>query len=127
MRPKLRSARIPQPQPQGVRPCLACSAGASRRRAAPTLLRPPCARVVPATITVNSLADLLNPPTGITTLRSAIQAANANPGDDTINLGVEGTYKITLPGAGEDANATGDFDILAAGGNLTIVNTSGGK
>jgi hypothetical protein len=84
-------------------------------------------RVVPATITVNSLADLLNPPTGITTLRSAIQAANANPGDDTINLGVEGTYKITLPGAGEDANATGDFDILAAGGNLTIVNTSGGK
>ena len=60
------------------------------------------------------------------TLRSAIQAANATPGDDTINLTLAGTYQITLAGSGEDANATGDFDILAAGGNLTIVNTSKG-
>ena len=30
------------------------------------------------------------------------------------------------PAQNEDANATGDFDILASGGNLTIVNTSKG-
>ncbi len=83
-------------------------------------------RLVPAVFNVNSLADVLNPPTGAVTLRSAIQAANATPGDDTINLTLAGTYQITLAGSGEDANATGDFDILASGGNLTIVNTSKG-
>ncbi len=59
-------------------------------------------------------------------MRSAIETANATPGGNTINLTVPGTYKITIPGAGEDNNATGDFDILPSGGNLTIVNTSGG-
>src|SRR5207245_10241545 len=51
------------------------------------------------------------------------------PGDNTINLTLAGNYKITLAGANEDRNATGDFDILgkAGGGNLTIQNTSGGK
>ena len=83
-------------------------------------------RLVPAVFNVNSLADLLTPPAGAVTLRSAIQAANASPGDDTINLTLPGTYQITLSGSGEDMNATGDFDILAGGGNLTIVNTSNG-
>jgi hypothetical protein len=82
-------------------------------------------RLAPAVFNVNSLADILNPGPGVVTLRSAIQQANATPGAHTINLTVPGTYKITLAGSGEDANATGDFDILAAGGNLTIVNTSG--
>ncbi len=85
------------------------------------------ARAVPAVFNVNSTADLLNPPAGTVTLRSAISAANATPGGNTINLTVPGTYKITLPGANEDANKTGDFDILAGGGNLTIANTSGGS
>lgn len=49
-------------------------------------------------------------------LREAIQAANQNPGPDTIDLAT-GTYMISLPGANEDANATGDFDIL---GQLTV-------
>src|SRR5207245_5460167 len=51
------------------------------------------------------------------------------PGDNTINLTLAGNYKITLAGANEDRNATGDFDILgkAGGGDLTIQNTSGGK
>jgi hypothetical protein len=58
--------------------------------------------------------------------------ANATPGSNTINLTVAGTYRITTPGAGEDNNATGDFDILPnaaspAGSTLTIQNISGGK
>ena len=34
-------------------------------------------RLVPAVFNVNSLADILTPPGGVVTLRSAIQAANA--------------------------------------------------
>jgi hypothetical protein len=84
-------------------------------------------RLAPAVITVNSFADILNPPAGVVTLRSAIQQANATPDDNTINLAIAGTYQIALQGSGENANATGDFDILAAGGNLTINNTSGSR
>src|SRR5262249_3100131 len=95
-------------------------------------------RCVPSMFTVNSLADLsiaagVNPATGAingtntVTLRSAIQAANLTPSGNTINLALPGTYRITLPRAAQDNNATGDFDILATGGNLTIQNTSGGR
>jgi hypothetical protein len=83
-------------------------------------------RAVPAVFNVNSLLDTLAPPAGVVTLRSAIQQANATPGGNTINLTVAGTYRITLAGANEDNNATGDFDILPSGGDLTIANTSGG-
>jgi predicted outer membrane repeat protein len=84
-------------------------------------------RVVLSTFNVNSTADLLNPGPGVVTLRSAIQQANQTPGGNTINLTVPGTYKITLPGkAGETDNAAGAFAILPTGGDLTIVNTSGG-
>jgi predicted outer membrane repeat protein len=88
-------------------------------------------RIVPAVYNVNSTADILNPPAGVVTLRSAIEAANATPGGNTINLTVSGTYKITIPPAapddtpGTENNASGDFDILPSGGNLTIKNTSG--
>jgi hypothetical protein len=78
------------------------------------------------TFNVNSTADILNPPPGMVTLRSAIQAANSTGGGNTINLTVPGVYKITLPGADTGSNATGAFVILPSGGNLTIVNTSGG-
>src|SRR5262249_1474360 len=54
--------------------------------------------------------------TGNISLRSAIMAANAHPGADSINLPV-GVYKLTLPGANEDAAASGD---LAIKGDLTI-------
>ncbi len=84
-------------------------------------------RLAPAVFNVNSLADILNPASGVVTLRSAIEAANATPGGNTINLTVPGTYSITLPGTpGEVDNAAGEFAISAAGGNLTIQNTSGG-
>jgi len=49
-------------------------------------------------------------------LREAINAANANPGSDVIVLPA-GTYRLSIPGAGEDAGATGDLDITDA---LTI-------
>ncbi len=90
-------------------------------------------RLVPAIYNVIGTADGVGTVTpthtsgvfNATTLRAAITAANANPGGNTINLTVGGTYKITLAGAGENNNATGDFDILSSGGNLTIQNTSG--
>jgi hypothetical protein len=73
---------------------------------------------------VNSTADILNPGPGVVTLRSAIQAANASPGNNTINLTVPGTYAITTPGLQTD-NTAGEFAITGTG-NLNIVNTSGG-
>ena len=76
-------------------------------------------------IHVNSTADILNPPAGVVTLRSAIQQANANHGSNTIDLTVPGTYNITLSAEEEDGNAAGDFDVRSSG-DLTIVNTSGG-
>ncbi len=84
-------------------------------------------RLAPAVFNVNSTADILDPAAGVVTLRSAIEAANATPGGNTINLTVAGNYMITLPGTpGEVDNAAGEFAISSAGGNLTIQNTSGG-
>ncbi len=95
-------------------------------------------RQVPTIFNVNSLADfaitpatvnaqgqITNQPGNPVTLRSAIEAANVTAGGNTINLTIAGTYKITLTGANEDANLTGDFDLLPVG-DLTIQNTSGG-
>ena len=53
---------------------------------------------------------------GQISLRSAIQAANAKPNADTIVVPA-GTYQLTLTGANEDNDSTGDFDIK---GNVTI-------
>ena len=53
------------------------------------------------------------------TLRAAIQEANALPGDDVITLPA-GTYGLTIFGGEEDAAATGDLDIVASGGKVTI-------
>jgi hypothetical protein len=73
-------------------------------------------RLAPAVITVSSFADSASPGSG--SLRAAITAANNG---DTIVLPA-GTYRITLPGAGEDANATGDFDISKS---ITIKGAAG--
>jgi hypothetical protein len=91
-------------------------------------------RCVPATFNVNSVADILAPPAGTVTLRSAIQQANAttDPNGNTINLTVPGVYQITLPPTpmvNEVDNAAGEFAIAGTANNntnLTIVNTSGG-
>jgi hypothetical protein len=96
-------------------------------------------RLAPAVFTVNSLADIsigggVNPANGridghgnIVTLRSAIDAANQAPGGNTIRLAIPGDYKIMLPGANTGTDQSGAFAILPGGGNLTIVNTSGGS
>jgi CSLREA domain-containing protein len=63
-------------------------------------------------------------------LREAIIAANAAPGDDVVTL-PSGTYNLTLAGANEDAAATGDLDITdgltldGAGAATTIVDGGG--
>ena len=96
-------------------------------------------RCVPALIMVTSLADgpgdanLVTPTAQgfiAPSLRAAISFANSNNGTaDVIELMTPGVYQISRPnvgGIGEDLNQTGDFDILAAGGDLTITNQSGG-
>jgi CSLREA domain-containing protein len=87
-----------------------------------------------ATITVNTTDDELNSD-GDCSLREAIQAANtdaavdactAGSGADTIDVPA-GTYTLSIAGAGEDANATGDLDITddltinGAGAPTTII------
>jgi hypothetical protein len=91
------------------------------------------------TIEVNSLLDLADadPEDGVadadlateglqTTLRAAIQFANAKPGADTIHLPA-GKYVLRLKGEHEEAGATGDLDIssditlLGDGAATTIV------
>ena len=96
-------------------------------------------RLAPAVLNVFSLADDASPvvtaghagtaadPFLAPSLRSALTYANTHAGGNTINLIVPGTYKITLVGTpGETDNAAGEFAILPAGGNLTIVNASDG-
>ena len=69
-------------------------------------------------ITVDTTDDELNSD-GDCSLREAIQAANSNAAVDacTAGSGVDtitvpaGTYILTIAGAGEDLNATGDLDI----------------
>jgi hypothetical protein len=99
-------------------------------------------RLAPAVYAVNSLADLSiahgvdfangqvkdaqGNDTGTVTLRSAVEAANHTPGGNTINLGLAGNYQLTLQGTpGEVDNQAGELAILP-GGDLSIVNTSGG-
>ncbi|HEY7067416.1 MAG TPA: choice-of-anchor Q domain-containing protein [Chloroflexota bacterium] len=88
-----------------------------------------------ATFAVTTTQDAPNvSPTGTTcastlpgapcTLRAAVQAANALGGTQTINLGVVGTYVLTVVGANEDSAASGDLDVN--GVTLTVANTSGG-
>jgi hypothetical protein len=59
-----------------------------------------------------------------TSLRGAIIAANRRGGNNTILL-AKGTYRLTIPGADEDAARTGDLDVTA--GRLAIVGVSAAK
>lgn len=82
-----------------------------------------------ATFTVNTTAD--NAPVagecsgaaGDCSIRQAIDAANANPGDDTITIPA-GHYVMSIAPTGPDDNASGDFNVANAGA-LTIQGATG--
>jgi Domain of unknown function (DUF4214) len=99
-----------------------------RRARRPVLDLLECRRLL-TTYVVNSLEDLLAPPSGLVTLRSAIQAADLSPAgsSNTIDLSLAGTYAIASASAATD-NTAGEFAITGPyDSNLTIVNTSGGR
>ena len=86
-------------------------------------LEPLEGRIVLSTFQVNTTLDTVavdlrtgKDATGHISLRSAIMAADAKGGSNTISL-KSGTYTLTIAGANEDASATGDLDITS---NLTI-------
>ena len=63
---------------------------------------------------------------GTCTLRAAVQESNALPSFDSVILPA-GTFDLTLPGAGEDACASGDLDVtdpmnlFGSGSDVSIV------
>ena len=69
-------------------------------------------------------------PSGLCTLRAAIQEANALAGSDTIVLS-SARFFLAIPGQDEDMAASGDLDILesltieGAGTNVTIIDAAG--
>src|SRR5262245_1252485 len=83
-------------------------------------------RAVPATFNVTTTLDVVDPADGKRSLREAIGQANAHAGADEVIIPA-GVFKIAIAGVGEDANATGDFDISdtltirGAGAGLTII------
>jgi len=73
-------------------------------------LQPLEERLTPATFYVTTAADVVSATDGRQSLREAITRANERPGADVIVVPA-GVFKITVDGAGENANETGDFDI----------------
>lgn len=85
------------------------------RLALPLLLAGVASASHAATYTVDRTTDPGNGATRCTalmcSLRGAVSSANASAGPDHIVLAA-GVYTLSLTGAGEDANLTGDLDIL---------------
>src|SRR5260370_25256138 len=67
--------------------------------------------------TPTTFSDSNTPGSG--SLRDAISQANTSSTDDRILLSA-GTYSLTLAGAGEDNNQTGDLDIARPFGSQTL-------
>jgi CSLREA domain-containing protein len=78
-------------------------------------------REMPATFTVTTVADVVDPNDGRLSLREAISRANTTPGADTVRLPA-GVFGLALPG-GEDQNAAGDFDVTDS---LTVTGVGAG-
>jgi len=63
-------------------------------------------------------------------LRGAVLAANLAPGPDVVLLGA-GTYRLAVPGRGENAGAGGDLDVhgdltvIGAGADRTVIDAAG--
>src|SRR3989344_2882469 len=87
--------------------------------------------VLAAAFTVTKIADTND---GVCdadcSLREAVGAANATAGADTVSIPA-GTYTLSIAGAGEDTNTTGDLDITddltinGAGNTATIIDGGG--
>ncbi len=73
-----------------------------------------------ANIVVDTTNDVVDDSDGVTSLREAIIQANSTPEDDTIQLTAGATYNLTISGSEEDNAATGDLDIVAGGGEITV-------
>ncbi len=73
-----------------------------------------------ANIVVDTTNDVVDDSDGVTSLREAIIEANSTPEDDTIQLTAGATYNLTISGSDEDGAATGDLDIVAGGGEITV-------
>jgi|GEM_PF-2941019 CSLREA domain-containing protein len=119
---------------------LAALTGSVTRRRRKSLLRMPErleSRALLSSIVVTSTEDapdfdpgdgLAQAASGETTLRAAIQTANATPGPDTIILPT-GIFDLTVPGTDNDA-AFGDLDItesvtiVGAGPDETVIDAS---
>lgn len=76
----------------------------------------------PATASAQSLAVTTTAESGPGSLRAALEAANSNPGPDTIGIGVTGSIDLesALPAISEDVKVRGP------GANLLTVRRSGG-
>jgi CSLREA domain-containing protein len=100
-------------------------------------LRPVRTTHADTTFIVTSLTDEYTA-NATCSLREAITNANndantfpecggAGTGHDTIILTAGSTYQLSLTGGGEDANATGDLDILDTDGLTIQTDTAGGR
>src|SRR5205807_8471283 len=79
--------------------------------------------LVPATFTVNILADTVDINPAVTSLREAITAANSQAGDDSINFSVTGTINLT----GGLPDLSSNIQILGPGAaSLTVRRDTGG-
>ncbi|MCA9069154.1 MAG: hypothetical protein KDA84_09540, partial [Planctomycetaceae bacterium] len=84
-------------------------------------------RTLLSNYTVDLLTDEIDGDTssGDLSLREAVQLANSDGVDSTIVLAA-GTYELTITGALEDGNQTGDLDALADGA-LTVIGAGVGQ
>ena len=73
-------------------------------------------------IAVTTTADVVDPDDGVLSLREAFDVANAQPGDDTIDLVRGSTYDLgpTCGDGTDDANVDGDLDHADPSGALRI-------
>lgn len=84
-----------------------------------------CPAVAETLITVTTTNDVVDGGDGWTSLREAINTANAGSDDYRIVVGGSSLFLYQLSGNGDNANATGDFDINAPGRTVSIVATRG--
>ena len=89
----------------------------------PFELEPLEPRLLLSSYVVDSPLDTVNPADGVTTLREAIQAANAAPGADAIEFEVGLSGTITL--GGSQLEITDDLTVTGPGAGLLAIDANG--